>query len=262
MITTVLLGLALVPVIGWLLFFYSRDRYEREPKRLIINLFLLGFGAIAVAIVGNRLVSDVALDRVRFGPEALSVVAFPRALLYVAGIAACEEGAKLAFAWSRVRRDPEFTERVDGMIYLTTVALGFAALENFDYIAGTFGGTLAGGRVSVTSVAEIATLRPVTSTLGHVAWSGICGYFLARHVVDRRPFIVVPASFLAAVGLHALYDASFHVTTALDAPYQVRLLSGLPVIVVSVFIYAVLFRKALADSPHRREQVAVAPETS
>ncbi len=40
-----LLLAAYVPSLAWLWFFHSRDRYQREPRQLLLNLFLLGLGA-------------------------------------------------------------------------------------------------------------------------------------------------------------------------------------------------------------------------
>ncbi|MBI3274099.1 MAG: PrsW family intramembrane metalloprotease, partial [Candidatus Colwellbacteria bacterium] len=69
-------------------------------------------------------------------------------------------------------RSPEFDEPVDGMIYMISAALGFAAIEN---VLTMFNLVPDGIDVAFKTLA----LRFVGATLLHALASGLIGYFLA-----------------------------------------------------------------------------------
>ena len=62
--------------------------------------------------------------------DGAPLVAATWLLVLVALSALNEEVMKYVVCSSRVRGDPAFNEPVDGMIYMSTVAVGFSAGEN------------------------------------------------------------------------------------------------------------------------------------
>src|SRR5262245_21891555 len=83
------------------------------------------------------------------------------------------------------RRHREFRGPMDGIVYAVAVALGFATVENVLY-ASVFGD-------------DVIVLRAFTSTLAHVAFSGLWGYAFG---LGRRAV----AGFAVSVALHGAYD--------------------------------------------------------
>src|SRR4029453_10408797 len=137
------------PALLWLIYFYRRDRFEPEPIRLGLKTFAWGaFGIVPAAAIEQLFsVSELAHS----DPRAVSVAALTLATFAIIG--PVEEGIKFLFVRLTVCRNPEFDEPVDGLIYASSAALGFAAAENITYVVGSGAGVLVG--------------RALISTLGH-----------------------------------------------------------------------------------------------
>jgi protease PrsW len=167
-----LFTLALAPALFWFWFFARRDR-NPEPAWLLVRTFLWGAATVIPAALLEAGVESA------FG----SVVMF-------AFVGLIEEGCKLIAA-SNVLNSREFDEPVDGLIYATAAALGFATLENVFYM-------LTGG-------AGLILLRGPVSTLGHILFAGAWGYALSLRRLSKRRFVVRKALLLSAA-LHTLFN--------------------------------------------------------
>jgi RsiW-degrading membrane proteinase PrsW (M82 family) len=231
---------SLVPIAGWLWFFYTRDRYDREPKRLILKLFLVG--AFPVAIVAGIVNATFAET---FGVVLPAAAAFLLTAVLVAPIG--EEALKYLGAKLTTRRNRAFDEPVDGMIYGSAVGLGFAAAENVDYLVVAYTGAelfpgVTMGCDGFTCFAVVAVLRGFGTALVHALCSGIAGYFLARRVLDRAPPSAAFSGLALAAGFHALWNG-------------LGLLAGFVALAVAGVVYWRLLRRALARSPHHGRQL-------
>jgi protease PrsW len=112
--------------------------------------------------------------------------------------AAVEELAKLLCIRWLIWRAPEFDERLDGIVYATRAALGFALIENMLYLmqAQSTGGMIG-----------MYIGRALFAVPGHAIWTGFMGYYVARRRFDGvGPGVV--GGYLVAVFLHGSYDAS------------------------------------------------------
>jgi RsiW-degrading membrane proteinase PrsW (M82 family) len=167
-----LFALALAPALFWLWFFMRRDR-QPEPAWLLARTF--AWGALMVIPAGLL--------------EAGVASAFGTVVMF-ALVGIIEEGAKLIAA-SSVLNNKEFDEPVDGLIYATAAALGFATLENALYM-------LEGG-------AALILVRGPISTLGHILFAGAWGYALSLRRFAGRRFVVRRALLLAAA-LHTAFN--------------------------------------------------------
>jgi RsiW-degrading membrane proteinase PrsW (M82 family) len=235
---------AFVPSLVLLAVVYTRDRYEREPKWLVARLYLSSILALALAFV-------------------LETATRPRltgAVVIIAGsgllVGLIEEGAKFTVLVWGTRRSPHLNEPVDGMIYASAVALGFAAVETLTYILRTYDVGLA-YHLSPSSAAHLALTvtapeRALVGNLGHLAWAGIVGYAYGRWRcgLGRRRSIL-GAYVVAACG-HGAYDALL----GLRAPSL-----AYAVLAASVLWYVHLFRRALAASPFRHHQLRAVPSS-
>src|SRR5207249_6152897 len=82
-----------------------------------------------------------------------------------------EEVMKYVVVSSRVRGDPAFNEPVDGMVYMSTAAIGFSAGENAVNILNTYFGPVGDANRPGVALALInaflfaATLRPLPSLI-------------------------------------------------------------------------------------------------
>ena len=71
-----------------------------------------------------------------------------------------------------VYRSKEFNEVMDGMIYMVSAALGFAATENVGYMLG-FG-------------YAVAFPRAILSYLAHISFSAILGFYMGKAKIEGK----------------------------------------------------------------------------
>jgi len=155
-----LLALALAPVIALFTYFYVRDKYEKEPRLLLLQVFVLGMLSVIPTVVFGLLLQWVVAFFVPFDTFIFGV------LENFVVIALVEEAVKFAaFAWPTYRH-PAFNEPYDGMMYAITAALGFAAVENVLYVAH-------GG-------APVALARMFLSVPAHALFGAFMGYYIGR----------------------------------------------------------------------------------
>jgi RsiW-degrading membrane proteinase PrsW (M82 family) len=229
---------AFVPALLWLLFFWSRDRYEREPTRAVLIFFVMGaiFAVPLAILVGLVILPFVA----GLGLSESDLIGLFLLMFLVAGLP--EEAIKGGLAAFRARREVDVDEPADPMIYFTSLGLGFGALETVLYIIGTYFEYLPVGESAAFDAAFLMTapLRAFTVTMGHGLWTGIAGvcYSARRFGWGRRSGLVI--GILLAGLLHAAYNTAV----------SIDLLAGIVVLLVTAGIYAVLLRSALALSPH------------
>ncbi len=186
--------LASAPTLLFLYLFWRRDA-RREPKALVLKLFALGALAAAPAYF---------LERWLPGPTTRLYDNFIR-------VGLVEELMKLLPFLVFIYRRPEFDEPMDGIVYAVAVALGFATVENAIY------GTAYGG--------DILVYRAFTSTLAHVAFTGLWGYAFGMRKRRVR-------AFAAAVALHGAYD----LLLSPNAPHLLALVVLLPVLLLLLYL--------------------------
>lgn len=156
-IDTTHLGFALftglLPSLIWLYFWLRRDRNHPEPLFLLVISFLLGVGVVLIAAFLQREVKDMLVDT-------------QTRIIVWAGI---EEALKLLVFYLVAYRSRSNNEPIDPAMYLITIALGFAALENVLYILKP------GVDFNVTAGLLTGGLRFFGSTLLHVIASAFIG---------------------------------------------------------------------------------------
>lgn len=152
--------LSFAPGLFWLWFFYQQDVYEPEPLTLLARLYILGMAAAIIALLCEVFAGFVLTGIM------LTVVIGP----------AIEECAKFFMVWKFAYGNPEFDEPMDGIVYATAAALGFATLENMIYFLG---------QSSLSSLMITGTFRAVLSVPGHALFSVFWGYGLG--IAKFRP---------------------------------------------------------------------------
>jgi RsiW-degrading membrane proteinase PrsW (M82 family) len=260
---------AFIPALLWLWFFNTRDRYEREPKSLILKLFLWGVLSGPWAAGFNDMFSQIWGPVIKEAPSFGLFAVLLLVMVYV--LALNEETIKFMVTNNEVRGDKNFNEPVDGMIYITAAALGFAAGENTLYIIGSFfgvfeaavkAGTPAQGALTqalITSFGILAPIRSLITAVGHVTWSGITGYYLGKVVVGGGSKRLVTLGVFLAGLLHTSFNYPQFLGSVLQP--NAGFLSGfflmaLVAWLIGLIIYFRLLRRALAVSPFRTQQIA------
>ncbi|WP_218123444.1 PrsW family intramembrane metalloprotease [Quadrisphaera sp. DSM 44207] len=188
--------LAVVPVFPVVAVFLWLDRYEAEPRGLL--LFAFGWGAF-VATFAALVLNTASVEAIRAagGDEGLVPV-------FVAPVV--EEGAKgLAVLLVLLTRRREFDGVVDGIVYAGLAGIGFAFVENVLYL----GRSLLEEGSAATAV--VFVVRCLFSPFAHPLFTMATGVGLGLAASRRSPAVRVLAplaGFVAAVLLHGLWNFS------------------------------------------------------
>jgi RsiW-degrading membrane proteinase PrsW (M82 family) len=172
-----LVVLAIAPGIFWMYYFYHKDRCEPEPLSLIVELFVLG---ILVTV-------PVAFTENLFG------LFMPELLLVVLIAPVVEELGKYFVVRRGVYYNREFNQPIDGIIYATAAALGFATLENVLYVFNSY-------LMSLPLAIGTGMIRAILSVPGHALFSIMWGSALGIAKFSppaRREQIILGGLFLA-----------------------------------------------------------------
>lgn len=176
----------ILPAMVWLYFLLKEDTRCPEPRAVIA--LALAAGMLSVPLV-------LPLER-------LAVLTLPTGITVLVAWAAIEETIKYALASLVVLWRRAVNESVDYVIYMLTVALGFAALENALFLIAPFsGGQMLEGFLT-------GNLRFVGSTLLHVVASSVIGFALGFSFRMSKPVrtLFAAGGLILAIALHALFN--------------------------------------------------------
>jgi RsiW-degrading membrane proteinase PrsW (M82 family) len=122
-----LIALAVAPGVAVCLFIYSLQRLGKGSMRYLVTAFILG----AVATLPAMLVQLSSVD-VRIDPWRHSIWSY---LWYAFGVVAfSEEGSKFLVLRFYAYPKQVFREPFDGVIYCVMIGMGFATVENIEYV--------------------------------------------------------------------------------------------------------------------------------
>ena len=155
-----LFALALIPVIGLLIFIYFKDKKEKEPFGFLIGLFFAGVSTITSAVIIES-IGQALLGHFLPAKSATYMVILS---LFVIGPA--EELGKFIVLRLLTWHNRHFDYSYDAIVYAVFVSLGFAAIENIGYVFSNGFGT--------------AVLRMFTAIPGHACFAVLMGFFYGR----------------------------------------------------------------------------------
>jgi len=182
----VLFALAVAPGLAICLFVFFRDRYNPEPRHLLVRSFLLGLVSAAIAIAIQAFMLPLVKGTLGSSVFALAVTAYA-----VVGLS--EEWSKYIMVRSYAWPKPAFDEPFDGIVYTVMVGMGFATIENVAYVMSNGIGT--------------AFLRMFLSVPAHASFAVLMGYQLglAKFHPERKWVYLLRGLFLA-VFFHGSFD--------------------------------------------------------
>lgn len=215
------IALLIATLIPILVFYLIRrlDLYQTGQFHYVVICALWGATAVFLATAVNRGVIQQGwvsrLEMVRFtAPFA-------------------EELLKVGILLYLVRR-PKFTYFVDGAIYGFMVGIGFAVLENWQYILA-----------NQSEALQTAIGRVISTNLMHASASALSGIALGWARFERsKPTRLVKGSggLLAAILLHMIFN---NLVTRLNMGWVIVLAAALGV--ASAVIIALIIRSGLAE---------------
>lgn len=223
-----LFALALIPVIGLLIFIYFNDKKEKEPIWLLLLLFGVGAASVASAIV-LELIGGLILGAV-FPTDSVIKGTLDAMLI----VAPAEELGKFIVLRSITWKNKHFNYSYDAIVYAVFVSLGFAALENITYVFGSGVGT--------------AFLRMFTAVPGHACFGVFMGFFYSKakyaSLTNKKGACTgfTALAILLPIIIHGIYDAILMGGGSSDE----AILSGLSLIlwigfVIALFVVSIIF---------------------
>lgn len=179
-----LLIVALAPVIIIATYIYFRDKYEKEPIRLLLFALIAGGLTVIPVLFLESFLSSFTGSF--YGLMAAAWKAFVVA-------AFSEELFKYIALFLLIWRSPEFNEKFDGIVYAVNVSLGFAAVENVLYV-------LEGGMTT-------GLMRAITAVPAHAIFGITMGFYfgLAKFYEKERTKLKWKALGFPIL-LHGIYD--------------------------------------------------------
>ena len=211
-----LLLVAVAPVLIIIFYIYFKDKYEKEPKRLLLYNFLLG--AIVSIIITSILY--YAFEIVLPLPNKTSIFQQFIKAFFVVGL--IEEFSKYIIIRYFAQPNKAFNEPFDGIVYSVMVSMGFAATENIFYV-------LEGGYTTALG-------RAFTAVPAHATFGILMGYFMGKAKFSNNRMVLNLSGLLLAIIFHGAYDFFLFI----------NFIPGIWVgALVSLFIGIVLSRKAI-----------------
>lgn len=182
--------IAFTPGLLWLVYFYRKDRFDPEPVPLVLGAFAAGAVAVAPAIA---LETPLEILWRHLLPDGQLF----QGVNFLLNVALVEECLKFGIVYGFLYPHRSFDEPVDGLIYASAVALGFASAENLIYM--------------FQMGWDIILLRGLLTTLAHVLFACFWGMALGRarfeaRYGERSQHGLILRGLLLAIAAHALYN--------------------------------------------------------
>jgi len=215
----------IAPAVFWIGYFYYKDRFQPEPLRNLGLSYVFGFTAALACFLFYGLLPLIGIPD---DPSALmekNRVLFFVYSLVVIGLV--EEFFKFLPFLLIVARFKAFNEKIDGIIYASMIALGFASFENLFYLVHMEGLALFG--------------RAFASPLTHTIFSSIWGFTVGTARIYNKPiFKASLVGISAAAFLHGIFD--FFTTSSV-----LRVVASL--LILTIWIWRI---RVLEKSGHRQ----------
>lgn len=178
-----ILAIALAPGLFWLWYFYKKDVYEPEPLSLLAKLFFLGMVSTVLALIFEDITS-------RF---------ITGILFFALAVPIIEESVKFFMVLQFAYKNREFDEPMDGIVYATATALGFATLENVIYLFN---------QASLSSLFTTGIFRAILTVPAHALFSIFWGYGLgiAKFRPPGKRAMIIIGGLILGIAVHAIFN--------------------------------------------------------
>lgn len=178
MLEILLAGIA--PGFALLCYFYLKDKYEPEPLSTVIFTFFSGV----------LLIFPIAF--IEYVLKIENVVKYD-SIYAIFSSGFVEEFFKWSILFVFAYRNVEFDEPFDGIVYGTSISLGFATAENIMYL--------------MTNGMEYALTRAILPVSSHALFGVIMGYYISKAKFTKEskmPFFII--SMILPALLHGIFN--------------------------------------------------------
>lgn len=228
------LALAILPCAAIVYLIYRADLYEKEDIFPLIICFLLG-----VLITFPLFELQALFHRLGWLESGTLAAALISSFILVS---LTEETLKFLTLRIYPYTRSFFNEPIDGIVYSTTIAMGFAMLENIFY--------------AFQYEMSTTLIRGITAVPAHASFAAIMGYFVGRarfNPTRRRRFLLI--GLLLPIGIHGLYD--FFI---IQEVYDGLIILSVLTLSTALFFSIRLVREQQSTSPFRENTAVVADD--
>jgi len=233
---------AIRPVLIIFYYVYKRDKFP-EPPRVVLITFLLGVGTtfplgiLIIAVEGFAETLNLGIESSNF------FMSFIRA-------AFLEEMMKFFVIVFYCLHLHHFDEPMDALVYGVAASLGFAVIENWEYVLGA-------SKDGAEYAKDVALIRSFSAIPLHALAGVFMGFFLMDAVFQKhnRKFFLFLALFFP-VCLHGFYDLILFSESISD--YYIYIL--LAVFLIRAFF--VFSNERKAQMINRNKKIKYLPKTS
>ncbi len=178
----------IAPGLALLCYFYLRDKYETEPVTSVARAFIYG----ALLTFPTMFIQYVLAE------EGMTFSVIIEALVIVGFL---EEFVKWFSLFYLIYQHVDFDEPYDGIVYATSVSLGFATIENILYL--------------VAHGVEHAFLRALLPVSSHALFGVVMGFYFGKAKFNRdgkeKTYLLL--ALLIPFLLHGLFDYILYLET-------------------------------------------------
>ena len=181
---------AISPAFLIIFYVFKQDLFP-EPKKIVFKTFI--FGA-SIVLVLDLIIGDVDNYAKNFfrGETFHFFDNFVRA-------AFLEEFFKMIVIIFFCTRKDEFDEPMDGLVYGVAASLGFATIENIDYVLHYF----------KEPSFEVAMVRAYSAVPMHALCGAMMGFLITKSIFEKRHnYLNLILALVIPVGMHGLYNFS------------------------------------------------------
>ena len=183
---------AILPVLIIFYYVYKRNKFP-EPPRIVLVTFLLGIGTtfpleiLIIAVEGFAESLNLGIESSNFFMSFIRAAFLEGLMKFFVIIFYC------------LHLD-HFEEPMDALVYGVAASLGFAVIENWEYVLGA-------SKDGIEYAKDVALIRSFTAVPLHALAGVFMGFFLMDAIFQKhnRKFYLFLSLFFP-VCLHGLYD--------------------------------------------------------
>ncbi len=191
--------LSFIPAFFYAYIIYWFDRYEKEPLLMLVGVFI--WGAV-VATIGAVIASVIVEFGIFLITQSEVITDLSGGSIVAPIVEESLKGFAVLIVFLLFRK--EFDSYLDGIVYASVTALGFAATENVLYLY--FGGFADGG---LPGLFALFFLRVILGGWNHPVYTAFIGIGLAMTRLTRKTSIKIIAPIVGwfiGVTIHGLHN--------------------------------------------------------
>lgn len=187
-----ILIVSLLPVVVLFWYIYKKDSMQSEPFSQLFKALSLGVWSAVLAATLEYVLLEIGV--VPDTENLTSLVDSFSAAFFLAAIP--EELMKFLMFWVVVNNNRHFDEHIDGIVYSSCVALGFAGIENVCYLFG-----------NMDSWMTVGIVRALMAVPMHWGCGILMGYYFSLyHFGLKTDFKTKAMVLVAPILVHGIYD--------------------------------------------------------